>query len=138
MFDKVFNQVNLIQKGLDTSWLRQEVISHNLANADTPRYKTKHVSFEGELKSALEKRDPNALWATKEGHFEIKQPDPANVKPQVVTEWHHTYRMDENNVDPDREMANMAANTITYNALTGQISSEFSRLRMAIKGDGGR
>ncbi len=138
MFDRVFNQVNLIEKGLDASWLRQEVISHNLAKVSTPGYKSQHVSFEGEMKAALEKGEPDSMWATHTGHFEIKPPDPSGVEPSVATEWNHTKRMDENNVDPDREMSNLAANTITYNALTSQITSEFSRLRMAIKGEGGR
>ncbi|MCL2082082.1 MAG: flagellar basal body rod protein FlgB [Oscillospiraceae bacterium] len=138
MFSKMFNQVNLIQKGMDASWLRHEVISHNLANADTPGYKTQHVSFEGALKQAMEKTAPEFIWATQNGHFEIASTDPSAVEPEVVTERHHTMRMDGNNVDADREMTNMAANTITYNALTGQMTSEFSRLRMAIKGDGGR
>ncbi len=134
MFDRMFGQVNLIQKGMDTAWLRQEVISHNIANADTPRYKTKHVEFEGALKAAMEKQNTTA-WATHEGHFEFAANDPSGVQPTVVTENFHTMRMDENNVDIDQEMSELATNTVTYNAMVGQMNSEFNRLRTAISGN---
>ena len=43
-----------MQKALDGTWRRDEIISHNISNIDTPDYKTRGVSFEKELKAAIE------------------------------------------------------------------------------------
>jgi len=39
MLNGIFGQTRLLEKALDGAWLRNEVISHNIANADTPNYK---------------------------------------------------------------------------------------------------
>lgn len=46
MFEKMFNNVSLLKKGLDASWLKNEVISNNVANVDTPGFKSSSVEFE--------------------------------------------------------------------------------------------
>ena len=131
MFDRIFGQVNRLEKGLDAAWMRQEVISHNIANADTPGYKRQFVEFEDMFRKALEGHDVSALKTTRSRHM---VPGSSDVGLAVVREMWTTMRMDENNVDPDREMTDLAQNTIMYNALTGQVNSEFNRLRMVITG----
>jgi flagellar basal-body rod protein FlgB len=42
-------------------------------------------------------------------------------------------RMDDNNVDIDKEMVDMAKNTIQYNALVQKLGREFQRLKLAIR-----
>ena len=44
-----------------------------------------------------------------------------------------SYRVDDNNVDIDVENAEMAKNTIYYNAVVNQVNSQFSRLKTAFK-----
>lgn len=134
MFNKMFGQVNLLQKGLDTAWLRQEVISNNLANVDTPGFKASHVEFETVFRQALENTGGLSGSLTNRRHIPIgPAASAADVSPVVVREPHYTMRMDENNVDPDREMVELAENTITYNQLVNSVNSEFNRLRMAIR-----
>lgn len=133
MFKHMFGQIDIIQKGLDTAWLRHETISHNIANVDTPGYKTKHVEFETVFKQAMDSSTMTGT-VTHEGHFKIGFTDPMSVEPAVVTEEFHTMRLDENNVDIDQEMNELAVNTITYNSLVEQMNSEFTRLRTAISG----
>ncbi|MHB8131035.1 MAG: flagellar basal body rod protein FlgB [Mobilitalea sp.] len=41
-----FNYINVLDKAADASWQRNEVISNNIANVDTPGYKRKDVQFE--------------------------------------------------------------------------------------------
>jgi flagellar basal-body rod protein FlgB len=43
MLDKMFSSVNTLQRGLNASWLRNEVISNNIANVDTPGFNASHV-----------------------------------------------------------------------------------------------
>ena len=40
----VFNYVNVLDKAADASWLRNEAISNNIANATTPNYKRQDVA----------------------------------------------------------------------------------------------
>ena len=47
-------QVDLLQRSMDTSLLRQNVIANNLANANTPNFKRSVVNFESRLAYALE------------------------------------------------------------------------------------
>ena len=41
----VFDYVNVLDKAADAAWLRNEVISNNIDNADTPGYKRQDVDF---------------------------------------------------------------------------------------------
>ena len=50
----VFDYVNVMNKALDASWLRNETIANNIANQSTPGYKREDVDFEGALKQALQ------------------------------------------------------------------------------------
>lgn len=132
MFNRMFNTVNLLEKGLDTAALRQEVISHNLANVDTPNYNAKHVEFESMLRSAMEDEGLKG-FVTKPGHFKIGVEQPLDVQAVTINDAHYELRMDNNNVDPDQEMLELAENTILFNALTDQVNNEFARLRLAIR-----
>ena len=49
----VFDYVNVLQKAADASALRNEVLSNNIANIDTPGYKRQDVDFETQLRRAL-------------------------------------------------------------------------------------
>ena len=134
MFNRMFGQVNILQKGLDTAWLRQETISHNLANVDTPGYKSAHVEFETVFRQALEGGGGLRGTVTNARHIPIGAARSAmDVTPTVVTEPHYTMRLDENNVDPDQEMVELAQNTIIYNQLANSVNDEFARLRMVIR-----
>lgn len=134
MFDKMFNHINLIGKSLDASWTRQEVISHNIANAETPNYKSQHVEFETMFRQALEDNNGFETKTTRPGHMKAVTADPLAVQPEVVSETYHTMRMDGNNVDIDQEMTELAQNTILYNELVNKANMEFTRLRIAITG----
>ena len=49
----VFDYVNVLDKAMDASWLRNDAISNNIANADTPGYKRQHLNFETQLAKAI-------------------------------------------------------------------------------------
>ncbi len=54
MIPKMFHSIDLLQKGMDAAWLRNEVITNNIANAETPNFKSSSVVFETMFKKALE------------------------------------------------------------------------------------
>jgi flagellar basal-body rod protein FlgB len=128
MIDKVFNNVGVLQKGLDASWLKNEVITNNIANVDTPGFKSSSVSFESAFKSALSGQS-FAAKKTREKHIDFKS---QSLEATVTTNTGTSNGLDGNNVDIDYENAELAKNTIYYNTLIEQVSSEFRKLSSAI------
>jgi flagellar basal-body rod protein FlgB len=45
--------MDMLKRGLDAAWLRNDVISQNIANVDTPNYKRKEVRFEEFLNAEM-------------------------------------------------------------------------------------
>ena len=56
-----YNYINVLTKAADASWTRNEIITNNLANVDTPGYKRKDVSFQNYLLQELTSGDSTSL-----------------------------------------------------------------------------
>ena len=61
LFNRLNSNVDIFEKALDASWLRNEIISGNIANADTPKYKRKDVEFEKILADAVNSKNKKKL-----------------------------------------------------------------------------
>lgn len=131
MLDKIAGKTAVLEKALDAAWMRNEVISNNIANVNTPGYKKSYVSFEDQLSSAVSEFSIGSL--SKNPKFLPIGNDARNIPaPAVIQESFTSVRQDGNNVDIDSEMADLAKNTIKYNALITQISKQFGNIRTAI------
>ncbi|NLY79976.1 MAG: flagellar basal body rod protein FlgB [Lysinibacillus sp.] len=121
--------ISHLEYGLKYSSLKTKTIAHNIANADTPNYKAKDVSFKKLLSEAKEKGI--SAYKTDERHydFQIKQPTHG-----VYSYENFQYRHNGNGVDMDKEQAELAKNQIYYNALIDRINGKFNTLNTAIKG----
>ena len=117
----VFDYVNVLDKAADASWLRNDAISNNLANADTPNYKRQDVDFESQLAKALRHSRYTSMDA-KVANLKTNRLEPVTY-----------YRIDGNNVDPDTEAVYLAKNQIVYQGLTDSINQEFENLRIVMK-----
>jgi flagellar basal-body rod protein FlgB len=126
MVKNIFDRVDYLQKGLDAAWLRNEVITNNIANADTPGFKRSYVEFE----SVLQEQQGISIKTTRENH--ISTPNTEDISPKVIRDDNTTVRMDGNNVDIEYESAELAKNTIWYNYMVQKISKEFGRLNKVI------
>lgn len=125
--------MSVLQKGLEASSLRQQVLSNNVANIDTPNFKRSDVDFQAVLGAALgEPSKGLSLKLTSPRHIPGAGDgvDGGNV---IVTDQSTTLRNDGNNVDVDSEMSKVAENGLYYNSLTNAISLQLSLLRMVIK-----
>ena len=123
--------LNVLQKGLEGSSLRQQVLSNNVANIDTPNFKRSDVDFQTVLGVAL---------GDKSGGLALKLTSPQHISgvadgnsSGIVTDQTTSMRNDGNNVDIDQEMSNVAENGLYYNSLTQAISLQLSLLKMVIK-----
>ncbi len=124
----VFNYVNVLSKAADAAWLRNEVISNNLSNVDTPGYKRQDIDFETQLRRAL----GNSRYETVDS--KVAHVSGVELEPRVYTDSaNFSYRLDGNNVDFDTENAQLAANQIKYNGLRDCINQEFANLKIVLK-----
>ncbi|HHY81560.1 MAG TPA: flagellar basal body rod protein FlgB [Clostridiales bacterium] len=126
----VDNTYRLLKKALDASTLRQQAISNNIANINTPNYQADRVIFEQELKKAMSDFDVQ-LKATHKYHIGLRN-GADGVEPRLVKDRSPAMRNDGNNVDIDVEMANLAANQLLYNTLIQQINQKIGILRHVI------
>ena len=103
---------NRIEHYMDLLAARQKLVASNIANADTPGYKTKDIDFQFEFMSQLNGGAPN------------------------VTEVSGlTVKNDGNNVSMDREARLLAENAMRFNLATNLMRSQLTLARAAIQED---
>lgn len=123
-----FDYVNVLEKAMDASWLRNEAISNNLANADTPGYKRQDLNFEAQLAKALRHSRYKSMDA-KVADLKMNR-----LNPITYTDYSgFSYRIDGNNVDPDTEGVYLAKNQLVYQGLYQSVSQEFQNLKAVMK-----
>ncbi len=112
--------------------LRQELHASNIANAETPGYKTKKLDFEEALARALDVDDQLAMKSSDSRHFDVGGGSFNNLQPEVYEESNGIVSPDGNNVDRDAEMAEMAENKIMYDATVQLINKKLGLLKYAV------
>ncbi len=121
----VYNYINILDKAADASWLRNELLSDNVANVSTPDYKRKDIEFQTYLAKELEG----------DGTLDQKvaETDLNSLEASVYTDQSSlSYRLDGNNVDIDTESVKLAENQIRYYALMDSMTQEFSRIKSVL------
>ena len=114
-------QTLLLARYMDLLSVRQKVTATNIANADTPGYKTRDIHFDMELARALQGVD-----AAQPGPLEVHQVGGLAVK------------NDGNDVSLDREMERLSESVIRYGLASLLVRGNISALRNAIlEGRGG-
>lgn len=114
-------------KGLDAATLRGRAIADNFANVTTPGYRRIEVSFEDQLKNALEglRSDPN--------HMRVGKPDLEHTMPIAYRSEDPTNPGEINNVDVDLEAAKLAETQIAFNFNIRMIRNQLENLTRAAK-----
>lgn len=124
----VYNYVNVLDKAADAAWTRNEVLSNNIANVDTPNYKRQDVQFESYLLAELEGADSSSLSSAVAGI------DLDGLNSTTYTDSSSlSYRLDGNNVDIDTENVELSSNQLKYQALVSSISKEFGMIKSAMQ-----
>ncbi|MDD6810946.1 MAG: flagellar basal body rod protein FlgB [Lachnospiraceae bacterium] len=128
MNTNAYDYVNVLDKAADASWLRNDAISNNLANVDTPGYKRQDVDFESQLAQALKRSRYKTMDA------KVSDVKTNRLNPVTYTDYAgFSYRLDGNNVDVDTEGVYLAKNQIVYQGLVQSISQEFKNLQSVMK-----
>ena len=124
----VFDYINVLDKAMDASWIRNEAISNNIANADTPGYKRQDVNFETQLAKALHSSRYTSMDA------KVHNVKLSRLNPIAYTDYSgFSYRIDGNNVDPDAEGVYLAKNQVVYRGLELSVNQEFKNLQAVLK-----
>lgn len=119
-----------LERSLDYASAKNRAISSNIANIDTPNYKSKDVVFKDVLNDAISSSVP--AKRTDPRHIPFSGHSGANY--QLVTKNNTTYNHNGNNVDIDKEMTELATNQIYYNSLIDRVNGKFSSLQTVIRG----
>lgn len=123
-----YNYINVLTKAADASWTRNELISNNIANNDTPGYKRKDVTFQSYLLEELTSGDTRSL------RNKINDVDVSNLNATIYTDYSElSYRLDGNNVDIDTENVELASNQLYYNTILETINYQFDMLQAAMQ-----
>ena len=128
--------MSILERGLNASSINHKVLSDNIANADTPGFKRAEVRFIDKLQYAMHHNANPGMRATRTDprHFSFWEPiDLSTVKPEKKVIMDTIIRNDRNNVDIDQEMAALAKNTLYYNAIVTQITSQGKMLKDVIQ-----
>ena len=108
-------------------WTKQAAILDNIANAETPNYKAKLVTFEERLKDQLDKARASAT--PKESVREVLEKTEF-----AVTEQLETTRMDDNGVNVTEQSIEMIRNAYQLQYVMNAINTDLSTLRTAVRG----
>lgn len=119
------NITELLTKFLDVQSRRAEVVSSNIANADTPNYIAKELKFDEYLNQAV---DHVALPPSERERFSQST---ANLR--VVEQTPTAIGMDGNTVDTGKEMADLAQIGTSFNFGAKMLQSRLRLLRSAIR-----
>lgn len=100
---------------MDLLSARQKLVAANIANSDTPGYKTKDIDFQFEFVAAL-----------------------AGAKPDVLEAAGLQVKNDGNNVSMDRETRLLAETALRFNVAESMLKGQIKAVRSAIQeGKGG-
>lgn len=117
----IFSGVDFVNKAIDATLVRKELISQNISNVDTPNYKRKDIDFETVLRKQLHNNPSGSI-------------DLNRLNPDIYTDFRNTsYRMDGNNVDIEVERSEETKVELRYNALVTRIASQLNRMQTILQ-----
>lgn len=121
------NSSLMLEKSLGFLWTKQAAILDNIANAETPNYREKIVTFEESLRGKLQQ-----AARTQTPVKDVRQV--LDSSPFAVTEQAVVTRMDENGVNVTVQSAEAIRNAYQLRYVMSSINSDLTLLRTAVRG----
>ena len=120
-----------LQKQLELTYRRNQAITSNIANAETPQYRAVDVNFSNELDRAFEKLEgnPSPVMKTDTRHLDTLTDSGAHT----INDLSGATKGDGNNVDIDIQMGKMAYNAGQFSMSANLLYKKFSTLLAAIR-----
>lgn len=121
------NSLLMMEKSMGFLWTKQAAILDNVANAETPNYKAKVVTFEESLRDKLQ-RAAGASTPRSAVRAALEQAQ------LTVTEAQESTRMDDNGVNITEQLTEMVRTSYQLQYTMSAISSDMATLRTAMRG----
>ncbi len=133
MSDSLFsdNAMRTARTALDGLSLRQQAISRNMANVDTPGYQAQTIDFEDTLKRLVGQDGSMSLETTNSAHLLPSSEETTGFS--ITHRQGGSFRADQNNVDVDVEMTDMSETGIQYQAVSQTVSQKLLLLKALAK-----
>lgn len=131
--------VEVLGKNIDLRARNQNLISSNIANAETPGYTPKSLEFEGQLQAAVKKTTMSGSAGsgsvTNPRHIPLHGSAERidQVQGQVIETPAKTPGRDGNSVELENEMSKMMQNQVLFNASVQLLARQFTELRTALR-----
>ena len=128
--------VDILHRSMDVALMRRDIISNNIANADTPNFKRSTLNFESELKRAIdsEKVKPFPATLTHEKHIPFHRAvDYRTVQPRKVLDYLSSTDNNGNNVDIEQEMMSALHNQLSYDLMVRAVSNQFTQMSIVMR-----
>jgi flagellar basal-body rod protein FlgB len=136
MIDRILfggRKLSVLKGALAAYAERGRVHAANIANADTPGYRAQEVRFEDDLRLALRTQSSGRMERTDARHLGPTGELPrGRVQPREAESSLTTNGI--NNVEIDREMADLAANTLRYDMAAELVARAYRGMKAAIRG----
>ena len=129
--DKTFG---IHQQGLLVRAKRAELITGNMANADTPNYKARDIDFKEVLQQTQHSNNPSSLKTTHAAHIDPGEKI-GGTSLQVMYRNPTQPTIDGNTVDTQLEKANFTENALQYQASLRFLSGKIKGIKTALKGE---
>jgi len=133
MLSKLDRNLQFQQQALGLRASRQQVLAGNIANADTPNFKARDFNFAAALESALGGRSAGSLPLTMTASRHLAG-DPSQRASSLLYRQPMQPSADGNTVEMDVEGAQLAENTIFYEAGLTFISGKIRTMMTALQG----
>ena len=125
------NSMIMLQQAMSFQWAKQRAISDNIVNAETPNYKVKYVTFEEALRAQIRNAVRGTDTEAKTGSMRAVL---TAARPSVHVADDESARMDENGVNVSEQSMELVRNAYQVQHVYRAISSDMSRLMLAIRG----
>ena len=123
------NSQLMMEKSLSYLWTKQAAIADNIANAETPGYKAKYVTFEEALDSSIRR----SIRAG-DGRSSAMRSVLSSARPIVHVAENESMRMDDNGVNVAEQETELIRNTYQMQYTMDAINGKITLLRTLIRG----
>ena len=126
--------MQLLSKVLDLRATKAQVISSNIANAETPGFSPSRFQFEEDLANAVGHKKGIQLQTSNKAHFGLGQGNFNSVSGKIIMEEEKSGIGDDNNVSVDQEMMALSENELLYETSAQLLKKKITLLTHVISG----
>ncbi len=113
---KINSTIDLLEAGIKAESLRQKTIANNIANLETPNYRSLDVKFEDLLVKAL--NSPTA--------------DDSEIEPEIYRPETTPLKENGNDVNLEAQVGQMVKNTLRHTTYVRLLTKQYQQIQLAM------